>query len=90
MKASRKLVVLCAALLIGVSAVHGGGKTERDSGADAAWEIPFLNVLTGPIASIGGYLQWGAASFGPLAASALAQNPDSIIFSCFVRKLFAC
>jgi len=24
------------------------------------WEIPFLNVLTGPIASIGEYLQWGA------------------------------
>ncbi len=24
------------------------------------WDIPFLNVLSGPIASIGGYLQWGA------------------------------
>ena len=24
------------------------------------WEIPFLNCLTGPIASIGEYLQWGA------------------------------
>jgi len=24
------------------------------------WEVPFLNCLTGPIASIGGYLQWGA------------------------------
>jgi branched-chain amino acid transport system substrate-binding protein len=24
------------------------------------WEIPFLNSLTGPIASIGEYLQWGA------------------------------
>jgi branched-chain amino acid transport system substrate-binding protein len=24
------------------------------------WQVPFLNCLTGPIASIGAYLQWGA------------------------------
>ena len=24
------------------------------------WQVPFLNCLTGPIANIGGYLQWGA------------------------------
>jgi branched-chain amino acid transport system substrate-binding protein len=31
-----------------------------ESVAVERWEIPFLNSLTGPIASIGEYLQWGA------------------------------
>ncbi len=33
---------------------------EKDTVVVAAWEIPFLNVLTGPIAGIGEYLLWGA------------------------------
>ena len=73
---------MCAALLIGVSAVHGGGKTERESEAPAtAWEIPFLNVLTGPIASIGGYLQWGAerAAAEINAAGGIAGRPVRIV-----------
>ena len=28
--------------------------------AVSEWQVPFLNCLTGPIASIGAYLQWGA------------------------------
>ena len=39
-----------------------GEKTAEEQGAVVvdAWEIPFLNVLTGPIAGIGEYLLWGA------------------------------
>ncbi|PIE03952.1 MAG: ABC transporter substrate-binding protein, partial [Spirochaetales bacterium] len=33
---------------------------QKKSTAAEEWEIPFLNCLTGPIASIGEYLQWGA------------------------------
>jgi branched-chain amino acid transport system substrate-binding protein len=72
---------LCVTLFIGVSAMHGGGKTERDGGAAAEWEIPFLNVLTGPIASIGGYLQWGAerAAAEINAAGGIAGRPVRIV-----------
>ncbi|MBI9106965.1 MAG: ABC transporter substrate-binding protein [Spirochaetales bacterium] len=34
--------------------------TESTGVVATEWEIPFLNCLTGPIASIGEYLQWGA------------------------------
>jgi branched-chain amino acid transport system substrate-binding protein len=45
------------------------------------WEIPFLNVLTGPIASIGEYLQWGAerAAEEINAAGGIAGKPVEII-----------
>ncbi|MEW5814689.1 MAG: ABC transporter substrate-binding protein [Spirochaetota bacterium] len=44
------------------------------------WEIPFLNVLTGPIASIGAYLQWGAeqAAREINAAGGIAGKPVKI------------
>jgi branched-chain amino acid transport system substrate-binding protein len=84
MKPDRRYVVLCAALFIGAAAVYGGGKAEGNSGAGdaaAAWEIPFLNVLTGPIASIGGYLQWGAerAAEEINAAGGIAGRPVRIV-----------
>lgn len=45
------------------------------------WEIPFLNVLTGPIASIGGYLQWGAdkAAEEINAAGGIAGKPVKVV-----------
>ncbi len=45
------------------------------------WEIPFLNVLTGPIASIGAYLQWGAeqAVREINAAGGIAGKPAKIV-----------
>ena len=45
-------------LLIAVSVVMVGCKKEKVVVEE--WEIPFLNCLTGAIASIGEYLQWGA------------------------------
>jgi branched-chain amino acid transport system substrate-binding protein len=50
----KKAAALCALLLVS-PLVFGAGAKETNY-----WEIPFLNILTGPIASIGGYLQWGA------------------------------
>lgn len=49
-------------LIMVVAVVSAGGAGESVAGDDvpAEWEIPFLNVLTGPIAGIGEYLLWGA------------------------------
>lgn len=48
-------------------AAGGGDEAEAAPEADAAgdddfagWDIPFLNAVTGPIAGIADYLQWGA------------------------------
>jgi branched-chain amino acid transport system substrate-binding protein len=83
MSVKKRCVVVCAALLIGVSAAHGGGRSDQQRGAatGATWEIPFLNVLTGPIASIGGYLQWGAdrAAEEINAAGGIAGRPVRIL-----------
>ncbi len=45
------------------------------------WEIPFLNCLTGPIASIGEYLQWGAefAAEQINAAGGISGKPVTIV-----------
>ncbi len=55
-------------LLLTAGFVWAAGEKEEAAAPAAAeeaftateWEIPFLNCLTGPIASIGEYLQWGA------------------------------
>jgi len=45
-----------------LAGVFAGGTQERTAPGvgPEEWEIPFLNVLTGPIAGIGEYLLWGA------------------------------
>lgn len=56
----KKLLVI--ALILAASTVawaSGAAEPEQDF-VQTEWEVPFLNVLTGPIASIGEYLQWGA------------------------------
>ncbi|TFG60903.1 MAG: amino acid ABC transporter substrate-binding protein, partial [Spirochaetales bacterium] len=62
---NRKSIVILLILLIAFgSFAWARGQEEPVASSQAAgaaeWEIPFLNVLTGPIASIGAYLQWGA------------------------------
>lgn len=48
-------------ILVAVVVFAGGSEEQRDANYELSeWEIPFLNVLTGPIASIGDYLLWGA------------------------------
>ena len=66
----KKILTLLLMMLLTVSFAFAGGAQEAAEEPMAAedssevvvdeWEIPFLNCLTGPIASIGEYLQWGA------------------------------
>ncbi len=75
MKKKLFLFVVVFFIILGTFAWAGGKKEEtmekeesmeepmeEETGAVVVdeWEIPFLNVLTGPIAGIGEYLQWGA------------------------------
>jgi branched-chain amino acid transport system substrate-binding protein len=59
-----KLFALIAALLLVTSFAMATGEKETAPAATGVmvdqWEIPFLNSLTGAIASIGEYLEWGA------------------------------
>ncbi|MDR2363597.1 MAG: ABC transporter substrate-binding protein [Spirochaetaceae bacterium] len=77
---NKKLVVSCALLLAVTLGISAGGKKESGVVVDQ-WEIPFLNILTGPIASIGGYLQWGAdrAAEEINAAGGIAGKPVRIV-----------
>ncbi len=77
---NKKFGSFCAVLLICSFAVHAGGMGEQKSTVDE-WRIPFLNVLTGPIASIGAYLQWGAdrAAEEINAAGGIAGKPVRIV-----------
>jgi len=60
----KKWLVLLAVLLVLVAFVFTGcqrqGAVKRVKVKVQQWEIPFLNSLTGPIASIGEFLHWGA------------------------------
>ncbi len=64
----KKILTISMILLLTAGFVWAAGEKEEAAAPAAAeeaftateWEIPFLNCLTGPIASIGEYLQWGA------------------------------
>ncbi|MCF7928795.1 MAG: ABC transporter substrate-binding protein [Spirochaetales bacterium] len=68
---NKKIFVVLLVLLTAVALTGWAGGAQEEAATGAAeedtgevvveeWEIPFLNVLSGPIASIGEYLQWGA------------------------------
>jgi branched-chain amino acid transport system substrate-binding protein len=61
---SKKWFKLLAVLLVLVAFVFVGcqqaGTAKKVKVKVKEWEVPFLNCLTGPIASIGEFLQWGA------------------------------
>ena len=85
---NRWFVAFCVVVCIGSFTVGVAAKIlvkglERRKSAIAVtdWQIPFLNVLTGPIASIGGYLQWGAerAAAEINAAGGIAGKPVRIV-----------
>ncbi|MBI9104821.1 MAG: ABC transporter substrate-binding protein [Spirochaetales bacterium] len=84
---SKKLLIVLALIISCTFVWAGGGQEEAPAGdAEAGgvvvdeWEIPFLNVLTGPIASIGEYLQWGAerAAWEINEAGGIAGKPVKI------------
>jgi branched-chain amino acid transport system substrate-binding protein len=80
---NKKMLPLLAVLLLIASIVGAGG--QGDSGGAGVvveeWEIPFLNCLTGAIASIGEYLQWGAerAAYEINQAGGIAGKPVKVI-----------
>jgi len=57
------LVITMMILLLSVGSIWAAGQKDEAVAKKfvaTEWEIPFLNCLTGPIASIGEYLEWGA------------------------------
>ena len=60
----KRILVISIILLLAAGSIWAGGQKEEAVADEefvvTEWEIPFLNCLTGPIASIGEYLQWGA------------------------------
>ncbi|MDC7227084.1 MAG: ABC transporter substrate-binding protein [Spirochaetales bacterium] len=87
----KKILTLLMIMLLTVSFAFAGGQQESAGSTDAAvggsevvvdeWEIPFLNCLTGAIASIGEYLQWGAeyAAEQINAEGGIAGKPVKIV-----------
>ncbi len=83
----KKRLILFLVMVLAVSFVFAGGQKEGTKGASGdgvvvdEWEIPFLNCLTGPIASIGEYLQWGAeyAAEQINEAGGIAGKPVKIV-----------
>jgi branched-chain amino acid transport system substrate-binding protein len=78
----KKVLFFLLILLIAVSVVMVGCKKEKAPKVVVEeWEIPFLNSLTGVIASIGEYLQWGAerAAFEINEAGGIAGKPVKVI-----------
>ncbi len=59
----KKWFMLLAVLLVAAALLLAGcqqGGTAKVRVKVKEWDIPFLNCLTGPIASIGEFLEWGA------------------------------
>jgi branched-chain amino acid transport system substrate-binding protein len=73
-----KLVTAVGIALVLLTANLGVAQTQVKA---TSWEIPFLNCLTGAIASIGEYLQWGAerAAQEINAAGGIKGKPVKII-----------
>jgi branched-chain amino acid transport system substrate-binding protein len=69
----KKLVTVLVLLLLATSMTFGQAAKE--------WTVPFLNCLTGPIAAIGEFLQWGAeyAAAEINAAGGIAGKPVKVI-----------
>ena len=89
------LIVLIALILLISFTTWAGGQKESGKAAStkeapsaaagkvvvSEWKIPFLNCLTGPIASIGEYLEWGAerAAKEINEAGGIAGKPVKVI-----------
>lgn len=86
---SKKLIMVLVVFLTVSLCLWAGGQQESGAATDGGstavvvdeWEIPFLNCLTGPIASIGEYLQWGAerAAWEINQAGGIAGVPVKVI-----------
>lgn len=72
----KKLAVVLLLVLIAASLSFG-----QSNVVVSEWRVPFLNSLTGPIAAIGEFLQWGAnyAADEINAAGGIAGKPVKVI-----------
>jgi branched-chain amino acid transport system substrate-binding protein len=72
----KKLTGVLILLLVAASLSFGQTKVVVNE-----WQVPFLNCLTGPIAAIGEFLQWGAnyAADEINAAGGIAGKPVKVI-----------
>jgi len=79
---NKKLFTVLTVLLLVLAVVLVGCKKEGTVKVKVEqWEVPFLNSLTGAIASIGEYLQWGAerAASEINQAGGIAGKPVKVI-----------
>jgi branched-chain amino acid transport system substrate-binding protein len=72
----KKILGLVLLVLLAAGSAFAGGEVEVKE-----WEIPMLNALTGPIAAIGEYLDWGAqqAAREINAAGGIRGKPVKVI-----------
>jgi branched-chain amino acid transport system substrate-binding protein len=72
----KKILGLVLLVLLAAGSAFAGGTVEVKE-----WEIPMLNALTGPIAAIGEYLDWGAqqAAREINAAGGIRGKPVKVI-----------
>jgi branched-chain amino acid transport system substrate-binding protein len=72
----KKILGLVLLVLLAAGSAFAGGEVEVKE-----WEVPMLNALTGPIAAIGEYLDWGAqqAAREINAAGGIRGKPVKVI-----------
>jgi branched-chain amino acid transport system substrate-binding protein len=72
----RKILGVVLLVLLAAGSAFAEGKAEAKE-----WTVPFLNCLTGPIASIGEYLNWGAqrAAYEINQAGGIKGRPVRVI-----------
>lgn len=75
----RKALFIALVALIAATAGFAGGKAETVEVKE--WTVPFLDCLTGAIASIGEYLNWGAqrAAFEINQAGGIKGKPIKVV-----------
>jgi branched-chain amino acid transport system substrate-binding protein len=72
----KKILGVLLLVLLAAGSTFAGGKVEVEE-----WTVPFLNCLTGPIAAIGEYLEWGAerAAYEINQAGGIRGKPIKVV-----------
>jgi branched-chain amino acid transport system substrate-binding protein len=72
----KKILGMVLLVLLAAGSAFAGGKVEVTE-----WTVPMLNALTGPIAAIGEYLEWGAdrAAFEINQAGGIKGKPVKVV-----------
>jgi branched-chain amino acid transport system substrate-binding protein len=72
----KKILGVLLLVMLAAGSTFAGGKVEVEE-----WTVPFLNCLTGPIAAIGEYLEWGAerAAYEINQAGGIRGKPIKVV-----------